>query len=211
MVAAGGGARGAIDRGRRRRVLRGDARAARPNWGESAKWGQIAVHEATACGDQRALAEAYDVLDTVNMDTGSQTGEYWDQALEIFESLGDVQDQIRILANRGVGHQAAGRLDEAMDCYERSRSMALQIGDEYGAALLTMNEGEIDCDRGLYEQAEAHTREPLRFFRAAGDTYMVAAALTQLGRITVRTGHPDAALTMYGDAERGYEELGRHA
>ena len=174
----------------------------------SARWGHLAVEEAGACGARIAMADAYDVLDLVNMDVGAPTGEYWQRALKIYEEEGDLQEQVRILANQGVGHQAAGRLTEAMDRYERAREMATRMGDEYGAALMVLNEGEIACDRGDYRPAEALTREALRFFRASEDGFVIASALAQLGRVLASSGRPDEALSLYGEAEQAFIQVG---
>ena len=72
-------------RGRRGGVLRGDLnRLGRTT--ESARWAHRAVEEAEASGNQRALAESFDLLDTINMEAGEPIGEYWDRAFEIYRS-----------------------------------------------------------------------------------------------------------------------------
>jgi class 3 adenylate cyclase/tetratricopeptide (TPR) repeat protein len=175
---------------------------------ECARWGTRAAEEAEAAGDRRALAEAYDTLDTLNLDLGRPTGEHWRRASQIFEELGDLKEQVRILSNSGVGSYAEGRWDEAMSLYERSREVGLRIGDVVGSAADLMNLSEILLERGSIGEAERHLRESLRVMRASGDGYFIAACLCYLGRATARSGRPKEALELYAEAEAAYAAIG---
>ncbi|MEX0985001.1 MAG: adenylate/guanylate cyclase domain-containing protein [Actinomycetota bacterium] len=175
---------------------------------EAARWGRRAIEEAEASGNERALAEAYDILDTTNMESGQPTGAYWDRALEIYGRLRDLSAQQVIWGNRGVGLQAEGRFDEAMTAYERSRDISEQIGDAYASAILMMNEAEIHSDRGSLDVAEDLLQRSVRFLRASGDTYMIAGALEYLGRALARLGRTDEALAAFAEAEEGFVSIG---
>jgi tetratricopeptide (TPR) repeat protein len=175
---------------------------------ESARWGRRAVEEAEASGNQRALAESFDLLDSINMEAGEPIGEYWDRAFEIYGAIGDLSAQERVVANKGVGLQAEGRFDEAMASYERSREIAEQIGDVYASAISMMNEAEIHSDRGSLDVAEELLEKSVRFLRASGDSYMIAGSLQYLGRVLARLGRTDAALTSFAESEEGFAEIG---
>ncbi len=175
---------------------------------ESARWGHRAVEEAESSGNQRALAESFDLLDSINMEAGEPIGEYWDRAYEIYGEIGDLSAQERVVANKGVGLQAEGRFDEAMASYERSREIAEQIGDVYASAISMMNEAEIHSDRGNLDVAERLLEKSVRFLRASGDSYMIAGSLQYLGRVLARLGRTDAALAAFEESEERFAEIG---
>ncbi len=175
---------------------------------DSRRWAQIAAKEATACGDKEALADAYDVMDTVNLVSGQPTGEYWDRALALYEEIGDLAQQVRILANRGVGLQSAGRFSEAMAAYTQAEEIANRVGDSYSAASAAMNEAEIVCDVGSFAEAEELLRGAVRFFRAAADTDLLSVSLMYLGRVLYRSGRFDEALEALGEAQDGFAAIG---
>jgi len=175
---------------------------------ESMGWAERAVEEAEASGSRQALAEAYDILDVVNLDLGRPSGTYWDKAIAIFEEVGDLKEQMRLLVNRGVGLQAEGRFDDAMARYGQARQIAEQIGDAYVSALLKMNEAEVHGDRGEFDEAEELLRGSVRYLRAAGDTYMLASSMQYLGRVLGRVGKVEEALRVLNEAEEGFDAVG---
>jgi tetratricopeptide (TPR) repeat protein len=175
---------------------------------ESARWGHRAVEEAESSGNQRALAESFDLLDSINMEAGEPIGEYWDRAFEIYGAIGDRSAQERVVANKGVGLQAEGRFDEAMASYERSRELAEQIGDVYASAISMMNEAEIHSDQGSLDVAEGLLEKSVRFLRASGDSYMIAGSLQYLGRVLARLGRTDEALASFEESEQCFADIG---
>ena len=175
---------------------------------ESARWGRRAVEESESSANKRALAESFDLLDSINMELGEPIGDYWDRAFELYGEIGDLSAQERVVANKGVGLQAEGRFDEAMASYERSRTLAEQIGDVYASAISMMNEAEIHSDRGSLDVAEELLEKSVRFLRASGDSYMIAGSLQYLGRVLARLGRTDEALASFDEAEEGFAEIG---
>lgn len=167
----------------------------------STTWGRRAVGEAEAAGNLGAVADAYDVLDTVNLMLGKPTGEYWQRALAIFEELEDLAAQQRILGNLGAGSYAQGRWDDAIAFYERSTQMASRIGDVVSAAVDLINMGEIASDRGEFDEAELLFRESLRVWRASEYRFYLAGCLYYLGRVVARSGRFDEAFELYREAE----------
>ncbi len=176
----------------------------------SASWARLAIAEGEATENHRALADAYDVLDTLNLILGLQTGAYWEKALALFEEIGAQRAQQRVLGNLGAGCYAAGRWDEAMRFNERAHELAVRIGDVVSGGFDLINMGEIAGDRGELDEAEALLRESLRVWRASEYSFPLGGCLAYLGRVVARAGRFDEALELYAEALEAFEKAGAH-
>jgi class 3 adenylate cyclase/tetratricopeptide (TPR) repeat protein len=174
---------------------------------EAIRWCREAIEQANASDEMDALAHAYFILDWAYVDLG-RPGEatYSEQALEIYERLGNLGRQATIWNNLGAFAYWSGRWQEALELYEKGRELRLRLGDVVDAAMGTNNIGEILSDQGRHQEAEEHFREALRVWKAARFTQGVAFALGNLGRNASRMGR-------FADAEellqRAREEFGR--
>jgi tetratricopeptide (TPR) repeat protein len=177
---------------------------------DSAKWARLAIVEGEPTGNHRALADAYDVLDTLNLMLGLPTGTYWEKALALFEEIGAQRAQQRVLGNLGAGCYAEGRWDEAMRFNERAHELAVRIGDVVSGGFDLINMGEIAGDRGELEEAEALLRESLRIWRASEYSFPLGGCLAYLGRVVARAGRADEALRLYAEALEAFEKAGAH-
>jgi tetratricopeptide (TPR) repeat protein len=175
---------------------------------QSQRWARVAIEEAEATGNKRALADAYDVLDQLNHKLGLPTGEHWERALAIFEELGDLRAQQRILGNLGAGCYVDSRWDEAMEFNARSHELSERIGDVISGAIDLINMAEIELDRGALDEAEALLRESLRVWRACGYHFFLGGCLDYLGRAVSRLGRFDEALEIYEEAVQAFEQAG---
>ena len=115
------------------------------------------------------------------------------RALEAFQRAGDLEGQASALSNLGVVCAWAGRWDEALSYFERSRDANSKIGNTIGAALAPINMAEILIDRGQWAEAEALLLGALPFWKASHYRYLLAACLC-----ASRTG-----VAPYGSPRRG--------
>ena len=184
-------------------VLLSQGRAA-----QAVQWCTEAIEYARSADDRGLLASAYDTLDWANLTLGKPTGEYWADALAIYEEQGDHAGESRILLNLGAGLFYQGRWEEALLSYERARDGRLRVGDPVMATLAADNMAEILCERGRYGEAEAILRESVRVWRAAENRYMLGNCLEFLSRVTSRTGRVDEALGQLADARAMFAEVG---
>jgi class 3 adenylate cyclase/tetratricopeptide (TPR) repeat protein len=174
-------------------------------------WCERAVAEAQAAGDQEALAQAYNVLEWVDIMMGRSDGRHLRKALAIYESMGDLAGQAKILTNLGAGAYFSGQWDEAIECWERGREAYLTVGQPVDAASSDSNMGEVLSDQGRLDEAEPLLREALRVWRASGDRYSYAGTLSQLGRVLSRSGRHEEALELFAEARDGLESVGAQA
>lgn len=175
---------------------------------DAARWARRAAEQAEAAGDRQALARAYNIIDRCNVALGRPTGEYWLPALRIYEDLGDLVGQARILGNLGFGAFYEGRWDEALDFYERCREVSLRAGNLSFATQVADNIAEILCERGQYDEAEAILTDSLRVWRASGYSFFLGACLEYLGRVMSRTGRFQDALEVFDESRAAYLHVG---
>ncbi|HJR18270.1 MAG TPA: adenylate/guanylate cyclase domain-containing protein, partial [Actinomycetota bacterium] len=176
---------------------------------EAARWSERAIVEARATGELRALAQAYVTLDLIDVNQGHASDHsYSQQALEIYEQLGDLSRQSVVLNNLGAFAYYEGRWDEAVTMYERARLSREQTGDPVGAAIGTANVGEIRADQGHLAEAEPILRYVLRVCRGAGDRSSAAFVLGVLARVEARSGRLEEGLAALREAREEYNAIG---
>jgi tetratricopeptide (TPR) repeat protein len=174
----------------------------------------------SACEDALALvdeettpdlvANALHLLDTIEIALGvgshSTFGERSARALTLYESLGDLSFQARVLNVMGYCAYLNGRWTTALDCYGRSRQLLERTGDSWNAAVASGNIAEIYVDQGRLAEGEAILRPALRVWRASGADNYVTFGQCLLGRIFMRQGRFDEAQTLLS---AGLEEFRR--
>jgi class 3 adenylate cyclase/tetratricopeptide (TPR) repeat protein len=167
------------------------------------------LQAAEAAGDRASLAHAYYLLDHAHTMLGTnEAGQYRALALPIFEELGDLVGQANVLNNLGVAATMEGRWDEALRCFEHSKTAREKVGDVVGAATADNNIGEVLLDRGEFEEAEGRFRDALRVWRGANYAVGVAVATSALGRAATRAGRFDEARSLLDDALDRFRDMG---
>ena len=178
--------------------------AVRAGQGRSAdaiRWAQRAIVEAEAVGEREALANAHYMIAWTKVNQGELgQAEHFERALSIFEELGNVKRQGDVLTYFGAMAYWEGRWADAVELYERGRERSERAGDVVGAAIASMNIGEIRSDQGRLAEAEPAARDALRVFRAAGYSELIATDCGILGRIVSRAGRHDEAAELLAEA-----------
>jgi class 3 adenylate cyclase/tetratricopeptide (TPR) repeat protein len=168
----------------------------------------VAVGHAEAGGARDELAHAYYLLDVATTQLGRPNPLYRERALPIYEEIGDLVGQAKVLNNLGIAAYYEGRWDEAVDLYRRSDGASSRAGDVMSAATVRMNEAEILSDQGHLEEARRLFEEALRSFRAAQFRVAVALCTSDLGREAAREGRFDDAHQLLEQALADSEEYG---
>ena len=162
--------------------------------------------ERAALGAQ--LAHAYQLLDLAHTRLGDGDRSFRGKALPIYEEIGDLLGQARVLNNMGVYAYYEGRWDDALDCYRRGRDASERAGDIVHAATATNNEAEILSDQGRLDEARDLFDEALRVFRAANYPFGVASVTSNLARVAARSGHFEEAHALLDEALALFGEIG---
>jgi class 3 adenylate cyclase/tetratricopeptide (TPR) repeat protein len=193
-------------------IAYGGVRFRQGRYREAVTWCERAVEHASAVGDRRGLARAYQVLHLVHVSTGSpERVRYRDLALPIYEELGDLTRQGYVLNNLGIDAYNEGRWDEAVRLYERSRDVLLRAGAWVDATLADYNIAEILSDQGYLEEAEHLLRATLQSLRGADYPMGIAFSLGHLGRVCARAGRFEEAHELLGDALERWRAIGNDA
>jgi class 3 adenylate cyclase/tetratricopeptide (TPR) repeat protein len=179
---------------------------------DAIRWCRQAIPEAEASGARDALAHAYYVLDWALTTLGRlQDATNSEQALVIYEELGDTAQQAKVLNNLGNRAWWLGAWDKAVDYYDRARKAFERLGAQVDAAVPLGNIGMILSEQGRLPEAEVYLRQALRISRAAGDRAGVAIALQLIGTVAAREGRFDDALKLLADARAMHVEDGERA
>jgi tetratricopeptide (TPR) repeat protein len=177
---------------------------------EAIAWALKAAEASDRIGFRQGCAQAYLSLSLAYADTGDmrEAERYSALALTLYEELEQLESQAQVLNNMGTFSYFAGRWDEAVEFWDRSRELRLRTGDAVEAANGTNNVAEVLSDQGHLGEAEPRFREALRVWRAAGFEGGVAYALANLGRVAYRSGRPDEGLPMLREARALFGESG---
>lgn len=176
---------------------------------EAIRWCRTAIEAAELANEQKALAQAYYVLDWAYMELGrADEAVSLPLALAIYEELGDLPNQAVVRELMGAFAYYEGRWDAAVELYERARRDFETVGASVLRASDTFNIGEIRCDQGRLEEAEALLDDALRVWRAARWPSMVATATRQLGTVAFRDGRFADALRLLEQARADFAEVG---
>jgi predicted ATPase/class 3 adenylate cyclase len=188
-------------------VLRREGRTA-----EALEWAERAVAEAESADDPEALADAYSVMGLAHGELGKDGGlQLLQRSLEAYRRAGNQVRQAALLSDLGIVCQWQGRWDEALSYYERAGQENLKVGSTVNATLARLNMAEILTDRGEWVEAEALLLEILPIWKAAKFQYFLAACLSLLGRVSLRTGRFEEALGRLAEARANFLHVGAEA
>ncbi len=153
------------------------------------KLARQARDEAEDSGEREALARAYQVLDAAyNMLGQPSKATYGDQALRIYEDLGDLLGIATVTNNLGGQAYFEGRWDGALEYYTRAQDAFRRAGNESEAAVSGANIGEVLVSQGRFEQAEEVLKESVRILRAHNLVDASLFAEIQLARLQLARG-----------------------
>ena len=135
----------------------------------------------------------------------------YQQALAIFEELGNRAGMATTYHQLGVLAQARGDYDTAHNLYQQALAIFEELGNRAGMAttyhqlgVLAQARGDYDTAHNLYEQS-LHIKEEL------GNRAGMAATYHQLGVLAQARGDYDTAHNLYEQSLRIEEELGNRA
>ncbi|MER6672908.1 tetratricopeptide repeat protein [Streptomyces sp. NPDC000983] len=151
-------------------------------------------------GDIRRLQRTYDEAITAYQD-----------ALTLYQALGDRLGQANATGALGEIHRLQGRNHEAITAHQDSMSHYRALGNRLGQAQTTQGLGEIYQGQGRYDEATAAYLEALALYRTLGNRLGQANATRSLGDTHQAQGRDDEATAAYQEALALYRALGnRH-
>ncbi len=174
---------------------------------ESLRWSELAIEEAMKCNHRSVLAHALFIADMARSSLGLPRGDEAEQALAVYEEIGDHIGQGHVLNNMGVDAYYRGQWDAALDLYRRSEKARERAGDVVGAAAEGNNIGEILSDQGRFEEAAELFAAARRAWSGSGFQIGLALVTLNLGRLSARRGERDRAVEQLDEALARFRSL----
>jgi len=173
-------------------------RLAQGRFSEALRWARAAEAHAEVSGDPAARADSllaiHDAMSFLGVERDQPYGE---QALEIYESLGDRVNQVRALNNLAMAAWVAGEGLAALRMYQRAAELADEAGDTVQAAATRFNIADVLVLIGRTGEAEQQLLALIPELERVGLVDFVGGARRALGM----------ALAVNGDPDRGREVL----
>jgi len=170
-------------------------------YADARRWAERGLAEAEAAHELGAQAKARAVLAVVDMWSGRPMSKlHGEEALRIFEQLGDLTEQAHMLNNMALQREAEGRWPDAALMLARAAEMYRRLGDASHAAGSDYNRAEVLVRQGLLDEALPLLENSLRVARAVGDEDLVALVRKEMGRALSRAGDVTAGLILLEQA-----------
>ncbi|MPZ80021.1 MAG: tetratricopeptide repeat protein [Actinophytocola sp.] len=134
-----------------------------------------------------------------------------EEALPLWEELGDVRGEAGTLTAIASAAQNLGDLPEAARCYAAALERFERIGDERGRANTLDHFGLVSELFGDFETAERQHRQAVELLRELGHTHGLAQSLDNLGCARQRLGRLDDALANHTEAREHAVSIGDRA
>jgi class 3 adenylate cyclase/tetratricopeptide (TPR) repeat protein len=173
--------------------------------------GLEAAELAERSGEDEALAMAYTAIFVAEVQLGRENTESWARrALELYQSLGDLEGQAAMANNLGLVAYFDGRWDETVERYRQAVESDRRSGRLLDAAMSESNIGEVLVNQGRLDEAEPLLRDAVRVLRAS-DYGGVPFAEMHLGRLLTAQGDFDDAERLLRSAVEQYRSVGSAA
>ncbi|MEG5057808.1 MULTISPECIES: tetratricopeptide repeat protein [unclassified Microcoleus] len=133
---------------------------------------------------------------------------FYQQSLEIYEKIGDVQGKAATLHNLAIIYANQGDVEKAIAFYQQSLELQEKIGDVQGKAATLHCLAGIYRNQGDVEKAIAFYQQSLELKEKIGDVQGKAATLHQLAIIYANQGDVEKAIAFYQQSLEVEEKIG---
>jgi tetratricopeptide (TPR) repeat protein len=153
------------------------------------------IDRASELGDRdEALARAYQVLDWANFVLGRDQPRRSPEAIEIYQSLGQLERSVGIMNNLGAYAYWEGNWDTASEWYRESIEAAARSGNVAEAALAQANLAEVLIGQRRYEEALPLVDLAERTFRSSNAPFYLPFVELLRARLLLKTEGAQFAL-----------------
>ncbi|MGP4109430.1 AfsR/SARP family transcriptional regulator [Streptomyces sp. 4N509B] len=176
-------------------------------------WLDVARTSLTAtrvAGDPLGEAESLLLVATALSELGrfDEAIDHYEQALPLYEALGNKQGLSKTLGNLGDAHLRAGRYEMSRRYTVRSLEADRASGNVWGESIALNNLGEAYIGLGRLDDAVEALREGLVVQRSTGNRWLEGVTLAHLGLAHHRLHRHTEALACYHQALEIHRELG---
>ncbi|HSE98700.1 MAG TPA: CHAT domain-containing tetratricopeptide repeat protein, partial [Blastocatellia bacterium] len=118
-------------------------------------------------------------------------------SLTVFEEAGEKKEMARVLHNIGLVYRLQGRLDQALEYFNRALAIGEQIKDKALTAMALNNIGIIHRFQGRYELALEFYQKCRALSEEIDDKSVMRNVLTSIGNVYQAQGSYELALEYY--------------
>ncbi len=135
-------------------------------------------------------AESLQGLGIVRASLGhyNQAREYFQQALFLFQDLGDRWGESQTISSMGMLLYDQGAYADAEGYIRQALAFARELGDLYQQGKMLNDLGTIVSYLGKYDQAQEHFEQALPLAKASGDRQLLASVQYNIGRSLIESG-----------------------
>lgn len=134
--------------------------------------------------------------------------ELFEQALPIYETLGNNLKLQNIYHNLGLSNQYLNQYDKALTYYQNMIQIAETIGDNNQKAIGYQDIGTLYNDLQKYSLAEHYYEKALKIYKEINNEERIAAIYQNIGVLNYNWGNLDQCLQYYKNSLTIYEKLG---
>lgn len=162
-------------------------------------------------GDERLefQARVYNNLGNVAgyLEDWAQSIDHYRKAIDLYESLGMSADALGVLANLGPTYRSAGRLDDALETYQKALDSLSAMDSPDLEAQIQMNLGNLYVNLGQSEAALTALNRSLAICETQGYGFCVMLNHLNIGYVHYVNKDYDKALAAYGLTSQDLENI----
>ncbi|MEH1970501.1 tetratricopeptide repeat protein, partial [Nostoc sp.] len=132
----------------------------------------------------------------------------WEQSLEIFEQIGDVQGKATTLGNMALIIAQQGDIPKAIALWEQDLEISEQIGDVKLKATTLSYMAQVIAQQGDIPKAIALWEQSLEIYEQIGDVRNKATTLNNMALVFTQQGDIPRAIVLYEQNLEIYEQIG---
>jgi DNA-binding SARP family transcriptional activator len=128
-----------------------------------------ALELAEAANDDRALAQAHNVLGILASGDLGGARHHLEESLALAEALGDPAARIAALNNLALAYANGGELERALESAEAALALCVSLGDRHREAALHNNLADLLHAAGRREESMTHLKRAVEIFAEVGE------------------------------------------
>jgi tetratricopeptide (TPR) repeat protein len=169
-----------------------------------------AGNEANAVGSAGGEANTLNNIGMTYADMGDteRALEYFDQALAIYQSLGQKRGQADALDNLGYANYLLNSYDAALARYEQALALYQQVGDKQCESYVLTHIGMLHAARGDAPKALAHYEQARKIQQDGGMKLGLAITLDKIANVQASAGDAARAADTFREALALWADVG---
>jgi CHAT domain-containing protein/Tfp pilus assembly protein PilF len=146
------------------------------------------------------IAEGMKLYQQGTADSLRQAIKKWEEALSLYQMVGDRRVEATTLNNIGLVYSNLGEKQKALEFYNQALPIVRAVGDRRVEAITLNNIGAVYDDLGEKQKALEFYNQALPIVRAVGDRRVEATTLNNIGLVYDDLGKKQKALEFYNQA-----------